>query len=59
MFSLVQQSDVIFMEEMGLSYTHLMCFVCGVVEHLQLNSCVDDMLSASAESSIHILYVDL
>ena len=51
-FSLFQQFDIIFVEELG----DLMCFVCGVVEHPKLDSYVDDMLSASAEGSLHVVF---
>ena len=46
------QFDIIFVEEMGSSYTDLMCFVRGVAEHPKLESYDDDILSASVDNIV-------
>jgi len=56
MFLLVQQFNIIFVNEIGVSYTHQCCFVRGVVEHLQLDSVVEGTLSTSTQSGLHVVF---
>ena len=56
MFSPVQQSDVIYVNEMGPNYTHMKRFVRGVVEHSELDSCAEVTLTASTEYGRHAVF---
>ena len=57
MFSHVQQFDVIFVDEMGPSYTHLSRSVRSVVEHPKLDSCVEGTLGVSTVSSLLVVHM--
>ncbi len=55
-FSLLRHFDVIFVELMGPSITHLEHFDRGVVEHPQLDSCAEGVPGALAKGGSHAVF---
>ena len=55
-FSHLRKSEVIFVELMGPSYTHLERFPRGVVEHPKSDSCAEGGPGASAKGGSHAVF---
>ena len=55
-FTLLRQSDVIFVELMGPNITHLERFVCGVVEHPRSDSYAEGAPGALTRGDSHAAF---